>query len=165
MKIVDKDGKLFGKINIMDIIIILLILVIIVTLANKLNNKDSNNIVTSSSNKEVYIVAEAYSQAPEIVKSIVKGDTLVAQNKYQSGSIDYVEVRDSDFLSTNKKGKLIREKDTSKKVIEVGIKCKANISGPYIDCGGQELKVGLPYWIKTKNGQIQGFIKDIKLEQ
>ncbi|MCT4688604.1 DUF4330 domain-containing protein [Vallitalea sp.] len=163
MKIIDKNGKLFGKINIMDIIIILLVIVIGFAVYSKYK-KDSETVV-SSTKKDIYIVAEAYSQAPEITESIVEGETLVAQNKYQSGNIDYVEITDDDYVTTTKDGKLIATKDTSRKRIEVGIKCKANINGPYIDSGGQEIKVGLPYWIKTSNGQIKGVVKEIRLEQ
>ncbi|QUH30143.1 DUF4330 domain-containing protein [Vallitalea guaymasensis] len=164
MKIIDKNGKLFGKINIMDIIIILLVIVIVFAVYSKFNKNDSGTAV-SSTKQDIYIVAEAYSQVPEIAESIVEGETLVAQNKYQPGNIDYVEITDDDYVATTKDGKLVAAKDTSRKTIEVGIKCKANINGPYIDSGGQEIKVGLPYWIKTSNGQIKGVVKEIRLEQ
>lgn len=164
MKIIDKNGKLFGKINVMDIIIVLLVIVIGVAVINKLNNKGSGTAI-SSAKKDIYIVAEAYSQAPDIAESIVEGEALVAQNKYQPGNIDYVDIRDDDYVATTKDGKLVAAKDSSRKTIEVGINCKANISGPYIDSGGQEIKVGLPYWIKTSNGQIKGLVKEVRLEQ
>lgn len=163
MRIIDKNGKLFGKINIMDIIIILLVVLIGVTLYNKLNN--SGGSAAASTKQDIYIVAEAYGQAPDVVDSIKEGDTIVAQNKYQSGNIDYVDIRDDNYVTTTKEGKLIVQKKTEKKTIEVGINCKANVNGPYIDCGGQEIKVGLPYWIKTSKGQIRGLVKEIKLEQ
>lgn len=163
MRIVDKNGKLFGIINIMDIIIILLVILIGVTFYNKLNNKGDSSV--SSTKHEIYIVAEAHNQAPDITESIKKGDTLVAQNIYQNGEIDYVNITDDNYVTTTKEGKLILEKRTDKKKIEVGINCAANINGPYIESGGQEIKVGKSYWIKTSKGQIRGYIKEIKLEQ
>ncbi|GKX30446.1 hypothetical protein SH1V18_29260 [Vallitalea longa] len=163
MRIVDKNGKLFGKINIMDIIIILLVILIGVTLYNKIYNKGDSAV--SSTKQDIYIVAEAYGQAPDVVDSIKQGDKIVAQNIYQSGDIDYVDISDDNYVTTTNEGKLIVQKRTDKKTIEVGINCKANINGPYIDCGGQEIKVGKSYWIKTSKGQIRGFIKEIKLEQ
>lgn len=163
MKIIDKNGKLFGKFNIIDLVLVLIIIMAVFFVINKFSDNDTT--VNSSTKKQIYLVAEAYKQAPNVVESIVEGDTLVAQNKYQNGTIDYVKIRDNDYLSTTSDGKLVASKNSLHKTIEVGIKCEGNINGPYIDSGGQELKVGLSYWIKTSKGQIRGFIKEIKIEE
>ncbi|MCT4598518.1 MAG: DUF4330 domain-containing protein [Vallitalea sp.] len=165
MKIIDKNGKLFGKVNMLDLVIVLVIIIAGLFIVNKFSINGNDTTVTSSAKKQIYLVAEAYKQAPDVAESIVQGDTLVSQNKYQNGKIDYVNIRDNDYLSTTIDGKLVASKNPLLKTIEVGIKCQGNVNGPYIDSGGQELKVGLPYWIKTSKGQIRGFIKEIKIEE
>ncbi len=162
----DKKGRLFGIINIMDLLIILIVVATLFVGYTKFIKKTPETPTgTGSNKKEIYIVAEAYRQDANVVASIKEGDTLVAQNKYQPGKIDYVEIRDNDYVATDKEGNLIAAKDSIEKTIEVGITCQANVSGPYIDSGGQMIKVGSIYWIKTSKGQISGFVKEIRLDE
>lgn len=166
MKLVDKKGRLFGIINLIDLLIILIVIAIGFVGYNRFIKKTDETTAGSGSNKkEIYLVAEAYRVEADIAASIQAGDQLVSQNKYQQGEIDYVEIRDNDYVATDKEGNLIAAKDPVEKTIEVGIICQANISGPYIDSGGQMIKVGSNYWIKTSKGQIQGYVKEIRLDE
>lgn len=165
MKLLDKKGRLFGIINIMDLLIILVIITIGFVAYTKFIKKPDNAPVAQSNKKQITIVAEAYRQRPSIAASIKEGDTLVAQNKYQTGKILSVSIRDNDYVASDAEGNLIAQKDKAEKTIEVEISCEANVSGPYMDSGGQMLKIGYPYWIKTAEGQIKGFIKEIRLEE
>ncbi len=165
MKLMDKKGRLFGIVSIMDLLIIIVVIAIGFVGYTKFIKEPSGNSGAQSNKKEIYIVAEAYRQDANVVASIKEGDELVSKNKYQEGKIEYVEIRDNDYVATDKDGNLIAAKNPLEKTIEVGITCQANVSGPYIDSGNQEIKVGLGYYIKTSKGEIHGVVKEIRLDE
>ncbi len=162
MKVVNKKGKLFGFINVIDLIIILGIVIIGVFLASRLGN--NNTTVTTSAKQKLYIVAEAYKKSPEVVEGFIVDDKIVSQNKYQDGTIDYVTITEANEIVTMADGELVAAKNPLLKDIEVGIRCLANVNGPYMDVGGQEIKVGLNYYIKTDKAEVHGTIKEIRFE-
>lgn len=158
---INKKGQLFGKINIIDLLICAVILSVIVFILGAKNNDEANVTVTPSNKKEIYIVAEAYNLNEEIAKSFIEGDKIVAQNRYQEGTIDQVTITEANYVGTTIDGDLVAQSSPLFKNIEVGISCTVNVNGPYMDIGGQEIKIGNSYWIKTDKAQVAGVIKEI----
>ena len=83
MKFIDEKGKLFGVINVVDLIVIVLILSIIGGIGYRVVssrvNASGGNILGGE--KELYVTLYAQQQIPEVADSIKKGDKLVANNQ------------------------------------------------------------------------------------
>ena len=56
MKLIDEKGRLFGKINLIDLLVVLLIVAVIVAVVWKLGGKKAAAAVTNSAKKAVYTV-------------------------------------------------------------------------------------------------------------
>lgn len=86
MKLIDKNGRLFGKISVIDVLVILAVLV----LAAGLHAKTSKNAITATTGQnDVFIT---YSVEVEGVRSYVadavrEGDKLYEQDRSTGGSI------------------------------------------------------------------------------
>lgn len=70
MKIVDENGKLFKKFNLVDAIVILLVVVIIAALAIKIVGAS----VTAAQEKRAEELAHAYATSPHLVYDVVCND-------------------------------------------------------------------------------------------
>ncbi len=152
--------------NILDVVILIMAILVIVMFLNR-NQIFKKQEVTSSSNGKttVYFEAEAFKLTQGSAGSFKIGDKITAQNKYQDGVIEKVELRNTVKTVVNPKGELIAFEDPLEKVLVIGIRAEANKLGPYIEIGGQALKVGGNYFIKTDNSEVYGKIKFIEVKE
>ena len=56
MKLIDEKGRLFGKINLIDLLVVILIVAVIAAVAWKLGGRKAAAAVTGSAKKAVYTV-------------------------------------------------------------------------------------------------------------
>lgn len=158
--------KLKRNWNILDVVIIVMALLVIVVFLNRNQLFKREEVTTTSSGKtSVYFEAEAFKLTAESAGGFKIGDKITAQNKYQDGVIEKIEMRNTLKTSVNAKGELIAYEDPLEKVLVIGIKANANKLGPYMEIGGQALKVGGNYFIKTDNSEVYGKIKFIEVKQ
>lgn len=95
MKVIDEKGKLFGKLNIIDLLVIVLIIAVVAVLGVKLMGNDQN--FTTSSAKLTYTV-RVTAQEEELVECVAeyvdsaagKKDQLMADGRLLNGYVvDY----------------------------------------------------------------------------
>lgn len=115
---------------------------------------------TPSESKAWTFVVEAENVLEEVAASVQVGDQLVAMNKYQAAYIEAVEVI-PDYSYEMIDDQLEKREKESRYRLRVTIQGDVNQYGPYVDLGGQELKVGLDYWIKTDHMHALGRIVDV----
>lgn len=170
-KIIDEKGKLFGKVNIIDLIVLALVLVVVVILGMKLLNRSSerpseqagtslNYIVTVSRvTQEVYDAVET-----ELAKG---GDsmTLMANGDKLTGS--YVEtISSAPHMETVEKadGTMVTSEEPGYVDITFGI--HAVVTNRVTQAvGTQEVRVGKAHIVKTVGFElINGIIMSVDVE-
>ena len=104
MKIVDRNGRLFGKISIIDVLVILVVLVMAAALYFKNNQTHTGTSVTE---QEITFVVRAQGVDNFVADAILVGDSLYDQD-YSSGGralgeiIDVQVERDPGFKLADK---------------------------------------------------------------
>ena len=84
MKVIDKNGRLFGKVSIIDVIVVLLVIVLAAALQHKAQLPQTGTTVTET---PITIQIWARNLRPEIVDSIHIGDGLYDPDRTTGGSI------------------------------------------------------------------------------
>lgn len=87
MKLIDDKGRLFGKINLFDIVVILLVIVGIVGMATRLIDTDRETAEMKPATYRIEIVSaqECFKTAYKVGDTLYEGDTLL-------GTVTAVEV-------------------------------------------------------------------------
>jgi hypothetical protein len=147
------------KFNYIDIMIILVILVV-GFVGFKYVTRDDKEAKVSSNEVQVSFVAEADPVLNDALQQLSVGDTLVANGVFQDAVITNIEIKDSASVGALN-GELIMVSNPENKKVLVTITGKANKFGPYIDLGGQEIKAGSKYYIKTDVFEAYGMVVNI----
>lgn len=152
------------RLNIIDYSLILIVLVGLVGgglfIMKKLNkNSESSTIITGK--QRVRMVCDAHSILPDIAEKMKVGDKLVAKKAFQNAEVVDVKIED-DFEIGAMDGEIVKVMKPEAKYVIVTIEGEANRYGPYLDLGGQALKIGEFYWIKTSSANLFGSILNIE---
>lgn len=152
------------KFNWVDAVILLLI----VSAALIILNRDAlfgDTVVSSDGvggKQTLLVTTKALSVPKTTVDAFKVGDILVANGKEQVGKITGVESRPSlVFELIDGQVKQIVEPD----YFDVYVSCEiqANRYASYMEFGGQEVKVGLNFYVKTAKAEAFGYL--VKLEK
>ncbi|MTI68179.1 MAG: DUF4330 domain-containing protein [Firmicutes bacterium] len=163
---IDKKGKLFGIINIIDLAVLLLIVLIVGAVGFRLLGTEKNGVGIGKKTeyKEVYVHVKARLKDEELAKEFKKGDKLVEKNTYNSGVIESVSYKDGEYTVESEDGNLNLTTHPIWKDIDIVVKQKVDVSGPTISLGGQEIRVGGDFWVKTQTAQVQAKILAIDIK-
>lgn len=153
------------RLNIIDYSLIILVLIALVGsglfIFKKLNkNAESSNIITGR--QKVRLICDAHSILPDVAEKMRVGDKLVAKKAFQDAEVIEVKVEE-DFEIGAVDGKIVKVALPEYRYVTITIEGSANRYGPYMDLGGQALKMGEFYWIKTSEANLFGSILSIEL--
>ncbi len=168
MKVIDEKGKLFGKLNIIDLLVIVLIIAVVAVLGVKLLGNDES--FTVSSTKVTYTV-RATAQEEAIVEQIAeyvdsaagKKDQLMADGKMLDGYVvDYwTEPTTYNRIYTGEVDLIDEAAAVEAGLIDICFTIEANVSNLVTnEVGTQEIRIGKTHIIKTthlefSNGTIE----------
>ena len=144
MKIVDQNGRLFGKLNIIDLLVILVIVVAVAALGMKLFGNDAVEAVTSPEVKITYqVVCE---DVPEAVADYCKahtGEQLLSSGKLLNAHITGCEA--------------VQAEDG---VIDLyfTVEGTSSFTGHTYAMDSQEVRVGMEHLVKTSSIECEGII-------
>lgn len=157
MKILDKRGRLFGIINIIDLIVIILLVGILIV---GFGRKDTG-IVSQAETKEAIVTYEIQEIRQITVDQIKVGDPVYHYDKgTYIGEIVNVEVR--PFTEeVDYKGKWIDAEVPNKYTANVEVKATIEENDLYYTVGGEQTRVGAQFRLKNKNFTSFGFCIDI----
>lgn len=147
------------KLNYIDGLIIVLVLAVIAGGVWYLTKDDAESGIITRKTEVVY-KAEAKNLIDSTVEQIQVGDKLVAMGSVQDAEIIDIQYRDA-YVVEAVDGQLVPIVQAGLKDIVVTIKGKANQYGPYIDLGGQEIKAGSKYYIKTDVFEAYGNVVEV----
>jgi len=147
------------KFNYVDITIIIIVIVVAIG-GFMFLKKDSGETSFVSNNINVSFIAEADNITNEAVQQLQVGDAIVANGTFQDAYITSIEILDSgNMVAIDGQIQMLANPSYCK--IRVTISGKANQFGPYIDLGGQEIKSGSRYYIKTDIFEAYGSVVKI----
>lgn len=153
MKILDKKGRLFGVINIIDLVVILLLVGILIV---GFGRRDTG-IVSQAETKEALVTYEVQEIRQITVDQIKVGDPLYHYDKgTYIGEIVNVEVK--PFTEkVDHRGEWIDAEVPNRYVAEVQVKATIEENDLYYTVGGEQTRVGAQFRLKNKNFTSFGF--------
>jgi len=163
MALMDKKGRLFGKINIIDLIIVLLIAAIgFGAYGIFFGGKEKQVLQTS---KVVYDF-EITNVNKDFVDAINPGDPI--RNSVRGNDLGTVvgkAARQATMLNEDLvNGRYVIAEVPNAYDVVITIEANANVTPANIIVGGDEIKVGKKFYIKGKGYANQGFITRISLD-
>ena len=87
-----------------------------------------------------------------------------SSSRSRSVFIEEINIAPKEKTVVGEDGKIAIYEDVEEITVTVKIKAEVAYSGPYMDLGGQEIKVGLPIIMKTTTVEFPGMIKHIEVK-
>ena len=163
MKLVDENGKIFGKVNIVDLIVLVLIVAIaaagIIRVSSKKLNAD-NSEAGADGEQYCYVTLLSSLVVPEVAEGLKEGDKLVANNAFTDAEVVSVDVAPAAYVGTNSEGKAVY----SEHPLWKDVKEKVNPKSVILKVGNQEVRVGYSYILKTQTVETNCKIRGIEFK-
>ena len=161
MSIIDKKGKLFGKLNIIDLIAIVLILAVLALIAYKLLDGKSGGL--SSGGQSIVYTVEVKGVEPEVYENIKQElpSQLMAADKLLDAYVTDVQATPVENTTYTMAWDSNLSKETMTWV-EAGtynlvFTIEANITNTLTsELGTQEIRVGKTHIVKTTTFELEG---------
>ena len=146
MKLIDEKGRLFGKINLIDLLVVLLIVAVLAAIVWKLGGRKAAAAVTGTEKKAVYTVE--FEDVPADIAHFAEtqiGKSLVNDSKVIAASI--TDVQTEDYAGENGHLRLY-----------ITVEASTSFTGNVYKVGPQEVRVGYEYILKTSEFELTGLI-------
>lgn len=150
--------------NWIDTAITIIIMLAVVAFLNKGKIINKSKEVVTAGGKNIIITAEASELTKEMITDLKVGDQMFSQNNLQKGFVEEIDINPKIQSVVGEDGKIVTYEDAEEITVTVKIKAEVASSGPYMDLGGQEIKVGLPIILKTTTVEFPGTIKYIEVK-
>ena len=151
MKLIDEKGRLFGKINLIDLLVVLLIVAVLAAVVWKLGGKKAAAAVTGADKRAVYTVE--FEDVPADIAHFAEtqiGKSLVNDSKVIAASI--TDVQTEDYAGENGHLRLY-----------ITVEASASFTGNVYKVGPQEVRVGYEYILKTSEFELTGLISALEV--
>lgn len=165
MKLVDRQGKLFGKIHLVDCVFIALMIILIVSVLNRFTFSKVDVITNKSQSATAEITVETYPYRQEYLDSISVGDKIAESKKYLDGEIKQIEIINNDVALIDNNGDTVVGAHPFLKKARVDVEIKVNVDGNEIKLGNQELVAGSNIFLTTDHAYLSAMVIDIELNE
>ncbi len=171
MKIIDEKGKLFGKMNIIDILVLLVVAAVVVVLAWKGGSKVSEAVGMTESNTTTVeyqvIVNNANAALCQSVLAIDFSDEANSQvmndGKLVDAQILSCELQPYYLTQVSEDGTLLRAEDPERGVLVFTLRAEASVVDYAYVVGSQELRIGKSYIVKTTALELTGSVSGLEV--
>lgn len=157
MKIINEKGKLFGLVNIIDLITILLIIALVLGAFYKFKG-NSINVIGTNNTKEMEYVVRLNPNYEDYFKQLNVGDKLVRDKRVLDASITDINIQDYYESIADENGEISLQKHPLFKEAFITIKATVTDKDPIFKLGEQEIRVGCSNFVRTKFFEMSGFI-------
>ena len=161
MKIIDKKGKLFEKISIIDVLIVGVLCLGAIFLVNMFKEEA---IIETSKKEAITFTFEAKDVTPSFYDAIEVGtDVYNSSRNYYVGQVEEV-IKEPFYVWTEdlEKGLFYVKEDPSRMTVHIVIKSQGTSSEYNIYAGQELIKIGHIFPIKGKGFAANGVVIDIK---
>ena len=165
MKLVNEKGKLFGLINVVDLLILLVVVLIIGGVGWKLLGTQMQNSIAPQVDlvAEVVIVGTPPRIVDEILRQDMIGTPLVGGNEYLPAEITDVQLEPYIMQAIRDDGIIVDATDPSKQDVVFTIKLKVPKGTASPKIGSQELRAGKTFILKTQTFECAGTIRYVEI--
>ena len=144
MKIIDKNGRLFGKLNLIDLAVIVVVVAVVAALGMKLFGNDAVEAVTSPDVQITYqVVCEDVPEAVADYCTENYSGQLLSSGKLLNAYITGCEAVETPDETIN---------------LYFTIEGTSSYSGNTYAMGSQEVRVGMEHLVKTSDIECNGII-------
>ena len=167
MKLINEKGKLFGLINVVDLIIVVMVIAMVgavatMILGNRVQEAVSPQVECTA---EVCIIGTPPRMLKEIERQDLAGEQLVSGNSYLNAYIEDVWFEDYTVQAVTDDGIIVYATDPSKKDVIFKIKCEVPKDTASPKIGSQELRAGRTYIVKTQTFELSGTIRYVEIAE
>lgn len=167
MKLVNAKGKLFGLINVVDLLILITVVAVVGAIAwqvlgTKVNDAVSPQVELTA---EVVIIGAPPRLVNEIVRQDLTGERLVSGNEYMNAEITDVWLEDYIVQNPRDDGMIVDAKDPSKKDVVIKIRTTVPKGTPSPKIGSQEVRAGRTFIVKTQTFESSGTIRYVEIQE
>ena len=165
MRIINDKGKLFGIINVVDLLILIAIIAVAGAIGWQLFGAQVNDAVSPQVEltAEVVIIGTAPRLVQEIERQDLVGQRLVSGNEYMNATITDVWMEDYVMQAIRDDGVIVDATDPSKKDVVVQIKTTVAKGTASPKIGSQELRAGKTFIVKTQTFECSGTIRYVEI--
>ena len=162
---IDEKGRLFGKINIVDLLVILVVMVAAVVLGMKFLKPGGSSVAGGSAAKhhvEYTVLVESVQPAVyESIKANYIPSTLMASGELLDGQVTGVEATPhADNVTVNTSGDTVAF-TADKGLLDLTFTVECNVANPITtEIGTQEVRVGKSHILKTDKFELNGVVLD-----
>jgi hypothetical protein len=167
MKIINDKGKLFGIINVADLLILIAIIAVAGAIGWQLFGAQVNDAVSPQVEltAEVVIIGTAPRLVQEIERQDLVGERLVSGNEYMNATVTDVWMEDYVMQAIRDDGVIVDATDPSKKDVVVQIKTTVAKGTASPKIGSQELRAGKTFIVKTQTFECSGTIRYVEIAE
>ncbi len=161
MKIVDEKGKLFGIINIIDLVVLLVVVLLIGGGIKRMREKPDATAKT----KKAFITIEVTDVKDFIVEGIMIGDPLYFNDENEKvGKIVDKKVEPYKKTIESADGKWILSEVPEKHVVLMTVDADVKETSDAIIVGEEEIRVGAQFKFKNRNVVVSGTILGVEVQ-
>lgn len=150
------------KFNIIDALVVAGILLAVLFIWKRQAIK---NTVTRGNTKPVRFICVVEDENPTVLDHLKVGDRLFAEYRFQEAEVKDIRIEKQKTALPNAEGKLQVVESPDKFSARVEIEAQVRYDGPYMQLGGQEVKAGIPYILKTETFAVNSEIVFVEVLQ
>lgn len=153
MKLITKEGKLFGIINIVDLMVLILVIALTAGIGYKLFAPKVREVASPTVTMTTIcrIRGATSFMQDELNRNDQTGKKLVSGNDYVDATIESITMEDYIVQSITDEGIIVDSLDPTKKDVIVTIKSKVAKDTPTPKIGNQEVRAGRTLILKTND--------------
>ncbi|MCK5811971.1 MAG: DUF4330 domain-containing protein [Clostridiales bacterium] len=160
MKIIDKKGRLFKLINIVDLLVIIAIILVIGGVFYVLSNSGAITV----SPKEYYVATVKCEKVTQsVADNLNLDDKMVYNNTFVNGYILYNEVVPAQIEFINSDNQLILVEHPILLDMTVDIVIEVDQGANFILLGKYHVNIGKDLVVKTSRVEVDGIVIDLQV--
>lgn len=160
MKLIDDRGKVFGLVNIIDLIIVLLVILVAGGAYYKLSHK---TVQSKTVTVEFQVMLQHI--RPDLAESIKVGDKMVSGGSYTNVTVKDIKVMPGYSINVDARGQRVESIDPYLKDVYVTNVGTTTLTSASITMGGQEIRVGKDYYVKSRDYEFKGVIEKMTVKE
>lgn len=158
MSFIDKKGRLFGLINVIDLLVIILVVAVVARFA--LNPQKSS---LTNEEKKIQVVL-LVKDVRDATANVIKEGDIVRETKTNNllGKVTKVEVKPAETLVNTADGRVLNVPNPVLKDVYVTVEGSATVGENAIVLGGTEIRIGTAVQMKTNLYAVVATVMEIK---
>lgn len=166
MKIVNEKGKLFGLINIVDLMVLIVALLLVAFVVVKFAVPVAKEVTKTEEIAEMKVtlrIRGVMDYMKEQIAAVEIGSQLVAGDEYVPDTkVKEIKVEDYWTSVNTDSGEIVKKKDEQRCDILVTISAKQDKNAPVYKIATQEVRTGRGFVFKTQTVEQNAIVEEIE---